>query len=288
MLIRLIVLLAIMAAFYPTKAQADWPPEAKQASKALCRVVALQQPTRGRFSATEQNEFLGSGCLVASDDGGAFVLTAHHVVEANPVSITIEFWNGESTTAKLLAYNRKYDQALLKLSVAPNGVDPVDISIPDSAVVPIGQTLYFAGYAGGDNLVTYEAEKVRTISPQDGRFFQGIANRSSKNGMSGGPVFNRRGQLIGNLFGKQGPGVREPQTHYNGPLVNAWFLSRCVPRPNHRSTPIQKGVWIDQRWRRGKQRSEICDHAGADLSGADWLVCDADSRSAGNRLARPG
>jgi hypothetical protein len=69
----------------------------------------------------------GSGTLTAIDGDGGLVLTAAHLFEGDIGPITVEFADGQSSGARILAMERKLDVAALWI-YAPKGISPVPIA----------------------------------------------------------------------------------------------------------------------------------------------------------------
>ena len=68
----------------------------------------------------------GTGTLTAIDGRSAMVLTAAHLFENEVGPITVEFHDGQTSGARILAIDRKLDVAALWI-YAPRGIQPVPI-----------------------------------------------------------------------------------------------------------------------------------------------------------------
>ena len=175
---------------YSSQAEPVAPEAVKQAAENTCRV-------RVRFNQGGRDfTDWGSGCLVKTDrPGHYYVITAAHVVEqaGGGESVEVEFWNGEKFIGAVVGEDRGADTATVKLRGGPTlpgaefracGCDPA-----------VGEQVFFLGYAQITNL-TYRSGTVRSVN---GRAI--MASGNSIDGMSGGPVFDIKGRLLGDLFG---------------------------------------------------------------------------------------
>jgi len=163
-----------------------WPKYPQEPHPAVVRVTARD---RAGYS-------LGSGTLVAADDRRGLVLTNWHVVR-NPVGpIQISFPNGFRSPALVVATDRTWDLALLAIS-SP-GVAPVPLARRPPRP---GEWLVIAGYGSG----VYRAARGRCtqyVAPGLGQPYEMIeVGTYARQGDSGGPIFNERGELAGVLFG---------------------------------------------------------------------------------------
>jgi hypothetical protein len=141
---------------------------------------------------------LGSGVLVAVNPTHGLVLTNWHVVRETRGTILVSFPDGFTSGATVLKTDSTWDLAALAIW-RPN-VQPVRLSVAASRP---GEVLTIAGY-GGDS--TYRAVSGRCteyLSPGRGNPNElvEVGDVAARNGDSGGPIFNTRGELAGLLFG---------------------------------------------------------------------------------------
>ena len=138
----------------------------------------------------------GSGALVAVNKSSGLVLTNWHVVRDAAGPITVVFPDGFRSGAYLLRTDRDWDLAALAIR-RPN-VQPV--ALASEAPRP-GEALTIAGYGSG----SYRAVTGRVtqyVSPGGNQPFEMIELAApARDGDSGGPIFNSRGELAGTLFG---------------------------------------------------------------------------------------
>jgi hypothetical protein len=153
---------------------------------AVVRVVADEQ------GATS----LGSGTLVDVRENFGLVMTNWHVVRDARGPIQVHFPGGFTSQARVLKMDNDWDLAALVIWRPP--VDPVPIAV--KAPQP-GDQLTICGYGPG----IYRAVTGRCTqyyAPQTHLPQQMVElDVEARQGDSGGPIFNSRGELAGVLFG---------------------------------------------------------------------------------------
>jgi hypothetical protein len=163
----------------------------------------------------------GSGTLVAVNETQGLVLTNWHVVEEAAGSISVLFPDGFSSVARVLKADRDWDLAALLIH-RPH-VEPV--SLARQAPRP-GELLTIAGYGSG----TYRAATGRCLQyvapARDFPFGMVELGAAARQGDSGGPILNSRGELAGVLFGTGGGATAGS---YCGRV--RWFLASIVGEP---------------------------------------------------------
>ena len=139
---------------------------------------------------------LGSGVLI--DDEG-HILTAAHVVQTADL-VQAEFADGTKTTAAIIASDPDKDVALLKLDRIPRGIRPARLG--DSDKVHVGDEIFVIGapYGFAHTLTVGHISARRpsssdTMGRVEAETFQ--TDAAINKGNSGGPMFNRRGEIIG-------------------------------------------------------------------------------------------
>jgi thioredoxin 1 len=146
---------------------------------------------------------MGSGVLVR---WGArlVVLTARHVVR-DAKAIRVRLSTGAVHTARLLNADVVWDCAVLQLDGIPQGVQPADLEFGKAAILADGDKLESCGYGPDEKFAVNSGRFIgyRRYSgagsdgPDD---WFGISGHS-RNGDSGGPVYNARGRVVGILWG---------------------------------------------------------------------------------------
>lgn len=149
-----------------------------------------------------------AGTAVLVDNSGNMVTNSHVVGVNAQVGDTVQVQiNGEMRDATIVSNNSSRDIAQIRLS-DPSGLTPVSVGSAPTA----GQNLYSYGYSNGGDVLTRvngsaTGETGRsTVYSDPGADLNGlrvgglsVMNTSSEilPGMSGGPVFNGSGQLVG-------------------------------------------------------------------------------------------
>jgi len=171
----------------PAKAAASGQDKTQDHRKAVVRIVVAEGPSTSR----------GSGVAI----GGNRVLTAWHVVRTNSSKNipTVYFQDGNQSRAKVIKTDDAFDLALLECEAAP----------PVAAVLAAGEpsgTLTVTGY--GPHPSTFRESRGRIVGrarpsrehPMD----HIIVSTGARQGDSGGPVFNERGEVAAILWGSDG------------------------------------------------------------------------------------
>ncbi|MBX3606401.1 MAG: trypsin-like peptidase domain-containing protein [Piscinibacter sp.] len=139
---------------------------------------------------------LGSGVLISADGQ---VLTAAHVVQAAD-AVAVEFPGGAAVRARVVASDQAADVALLQLERVPPGIVPARLGDSDRAEV--GDEVFIVGAPLGIShtlTVGHLSARRRSTSGFGALFpaelFQ--TDAAINRGNSGGPMFNRAGEVIG-------------------------------------------------------------------------------------------
>ncbi len=138
----------------------------------------------------------GSGALVAVTESFGLVLTNWHVVRDAAAPPTVVFPDGFRSAAAIARVDRDWD--LAALVIWQPRADP----IPLAARPPRpGEPLAIAGYGPGQYRVA-TGRCTQYLSPGRRHPFELVElTASARQGDSGGPIFNERGELAGVLFG---------------------------------------------------------------------------------------
>ncbi|MBD2353540.1 trypsin-like peptidase domain-containing protein [Tolypothrix sp. FACHB-123] len=145
-------------------------------------------------------EFLGSGILWQQQDSIYTVVTNAHVLRAGDAPYRIQTPDGEIYSANV-PKNSKFgtnDLAILRF-YSPKKIYPVS-SIGSQPMV--GDEVFASGFYSEEDeekeTFSFTTGKVSLLLPQalEGGYQIGYNNKIQK-GMSGGPLLNRRGELIG-------------------------------------------------------------------------------------------
>ena len=139
---------------------------------------------------------LGSGFLI---DGDGHVMTAAHVVQTADL-VEAEFLDGTKVTAAVVTSDPINDVALLKLDEVPDGA--VWAQLGDSDDVRVGDEIFVIGAPLGLNH-TLTVGHISARHEQQDSFMAGIraetfqTDAAINQGNSGGPMFNREGEVVG-------------------------------------------------------------------------------------------
>jgi hypothetical protein len=177
------------AATWSQELVADYLLTGQTPHPAVVRIVA---PERSGTS-------LGSGVLVDVNRSQGLVLTNWHVVRDSRSAVLVQFPNGFQTAGTVIRWDEAWDLAAIVIW------KPATTPIPIAATAPaIGDALTIAGYGRGP----YRAETgpcTEYLSPGTGysREFVELA-ATARQGDSGGPILNDKGELAGVLFGQNG------------------------------------------------------------------------------------
>jgi hypothetical protein len=176
---------------------------------AVARIVA---PGNGSIS-------YGSGTLVYVDEQAGLVITNWHVVNEATGPISVHFSDGFYSLGSIQRVDRDWDLAAIVIR-KPNATP---VRLAGSAPRP-GEMLTIAGYGSG----SYRAASgpcTQYVAPGATFPFEMVElAASARQGDSGGPIFNSRGELAGVLFGE---GQGRTSGSYCGRV--RWFLSSVVP-----------------------------------------------------------
>jgi S1-C subfamily serine protease len=139
---------------------------------------------------------LGSGSLVAVSQRYGLVVTNHHVVRDGNGQVGVVFPDGFRSGATVVRVDRDWDLAALVIW-RPNA-RPISLA---NEVPRLGEPLSIAGYGSGDyRLVTGRCSQY--VSPGGNLPYEMIElSAGARQGDSGGPILNQRGELAGVLFG---------------------------------------------------------------------------------------
>jgi hypothetical protein len=142
---------------------------------------------------------LGSGTLVDVRGSYGLVVTNWHVVRDAEGPIRVKFPDGFKSAARVLKVDRDWD--LAALIIWKPGAQPIPLA---SAAPRLGETLTIAGYGSGD----YRAVSgvcTQYVAPSHRHPYEMVeVSAAARQGDSGGPIFNSRGELAGVLFGSGG------------------------------------------------------------------------------------
>lgn len=184
--------------------------------------LATPHPSVARIIVPEHDgTTYGSGTLVDVRGEYGLVVTNWHVVEHAGKELWVEFSDGFRSAGKLLKVDRDWDLAAIAIWRPNAGA----VALAHIAPRP-GDRLVIAGYGNGPFRAA-RGECLQYVTPSLELPLEMVqVTASARNGDSGGPIFNDRGELAGVLFGT-GEGVTSGS--YCG-RVNQ-FLASVLPKP---------------------------------------------------------
>ena len=174
---------------------------------ALVRITVISEmPSGGRIL---RRGGVGSGTVI-SEDG--YILTNHHVVNRNPVIISVRFSNREELPATLIGTDPLTDLAVIKVDLSKRK-DKQPIHIPkfgDSDEVQVGDPVMALGSpaALSQSVTLGVASNIGMLSPRagglklDGEDIGELVRWIGHDavifgGNSGGPLINLKGEIVG-------------------------------------------------------------------------------------------
>ena len=157
----------------------------------------LPNPAIVRIIAPESDGVsYGSGALVAVNDTYGLVVTNWHVVRDAAAPVWVAFPNGFRSAATILKADR--DWALAALAVWRPNVSPLPLATQPPRP---GERLTIAGYGSG-SFRAVSGQCTQYVSPGGNHPFEMVElSAPARNGDSGGPILNDRGEIAGVLFG---------------------------------------------------------------------------------------
>lgn len=138
---------------------------------------------------------VGSGVLVRGD----LILTAHHNIRAvrGGTKLSVQFSDGILREARVVRRDATQDLALLKIKTVLYQVARPALVEPE-----IGECVSICGFKKGKTYTVVTGKVVGRRSPtQNSEDTLFVIDGKSFAGMSGGPVLNSEGDVVGTLFG---------------------------------------------------------------------------------------
>lgn len=173
-----------------------------QACKLLALVILAIAATASQAQDTSNvvriqvGNSVGSGAYL----GDRLVLSCAHIFreESENRQALVQFPDGEQHWGVSKCVDFHWDQSLIELSTVPNAKG---VCVATANPQP-GEQVVALGYAFGREIKQITGSVLKYVSPTStdpGDWF--AFSGSTTEGWSGGPIFNRHGELIGNLWG---------------------------------------------------------------------------------------
>ncbi len=183
-------------------------------------VVRIVAPEKGATS-------FGSGSLVAVNDAYGLIITNYHVVRDLTGTMMVVFPDGFYSPARVIRVERDWDLAALAIWRPKTSPIPLASQAPQP-----GDPLSIAGYGSGEYRVA-SGQCTQYLSPGGNLPFELVElSTEARNGDSGGPIMNNRGELAGVLFGSASG---RTTGSYCGRV--RWFLDAALV--DFRSIPVE-------------------------------------------------
>ncbi len=173
------------------------PAQARNFRLPFSTTSQIPHPAVARISVAEQGATShGTGTLVNVAGQHGLVVTNWHVVRGAVGEVLVEFPDGFRSAARVLKVDKEWDLAALQIwrPAAP------PVSMATVAPRP-GETLAIAGYGSGQYR-TVSGRCTQYVAPGENMPYEMVElSAEARQGDSGGPIFNERGELAGVLFG---------------------------------------------------------------------------------------
>jgi len=173
-----------------------------QCTGSACRgpVAAHGSVVRVVNTGASGNRYYGSGTLVDKDGDRGIVLTCAHLFRREVGAVVVVFGDARRFAASLISVDQAWDLAALE--ILPPKAEPV--AVADGYPRP-GELLESCGYGREGRYWCNRGRALgyaRTATTQTHETLQ--LTGSARDGDSGGPVFNQRGELVAVVWGTDG------------------------------------------------------------------------------------
>jgi tetratricopeptide (TPR) repeat protein/S1-C subfamily serine protease len=193
----------------------------------------LQQVAKSITVKVKAGNSNGSGTLIKKDGGYYAVLTNQHVLTGGE-PYRIQTHDGRLHRAIALPIKEQLNQKDLALLVFRSDTEyEVATVVASSAKLRLNEEVFAAGFPFDSKQIAFTKGKVSQVSEKSfkGGYQIGYSNEIEK-GMSGGPMLNRRGELIG----------------INGMLAYPPFGNPYVFEDNSQPTDAQRQEMMRSSW----------------------------------------
>ena len=221
-------------------------------------------------------EFLGSGFIVQQNDKQYVVITNQHVLRAGEAPYRIQTPDGKIHLAEVvnnsIESDREYDLAILKFNAEVNY--PV-AKIGSSLYLEVGEPIYAVGFpstkvesnASSEFIDSYSyTNKTTGLTIKTGRVsiilnqalvegYQIGYTNDVRKGMSGGPLLNSRGEVVG-VNGKHAYPLWESPELYQDGSQPCPALEKLITRSSL-AIPIEKSIELNPQLKSVKPAFDV-------------------------------
>lgn len=205
-------------------------------------------------------DFLGSGFILQQEGQKYIVITNQHVLRAGEAPYRIQTPDGKTHPAKVLTNlnSTAYDLAILEFEAEEDRFPYKTATIGNSLALQVGEPIFAAGFAAeeirassimGDRprqmLTGFALKKGRITIILDRALEEGYQiayTNDVKKGMSGGPLLNSKGEVVG-VNGKHAYPLWEAPDFYQDGSQPCPPLQELITRSSL-AIPIEKGIGL--------------------------------------------
>ncbi|GAB4541546.1 MAG: hypothetical protein Tsb0014_33590 [Pleurocapsa sp.] len=238
------------------------------------------------------SNFLGSGFIVQEQDNTYTVITNRHVLRAGEPPYKIQTPDGKIYQAEVIEElnSTDYDLALLRFESSEEKYPTATIG--SSSYLEIGEPIFAAGFPYRDRVKVNatSTKEIETTLPgfvlKQGRIaifldkaleegYQIGYTNDVKKGMSGGPLLNSRGEVVG-VNGKHAYPLWEAPDFYQDGSQPCAPLQELITRSSL-AIPIEKGIGLTSKLKSLKKNISIISNMDTDLSSISVDSDDSDN-----------
>lgn len=218
-------------------------------------------------------DFLGSGFILRREGQKYTVITNQHVLRAGEAPFTIQTPDGKIYPAKVLINlnSTAYDLAILEFEVEIDTHTYKTATIGNSLSLQVGEPIFAAGFASeevktssltGDRslrmLTGFAVKKGRITVILDKALEEGYQigyTNDVQKGMSGGPLLNSQGKVVG-VNGKHAYPLWEAPDFYQDGSQPCPPLQELITRSSL-AIPIEKGIGLNPNLKSLKPATDL-------------------------------
>lgn len=205
-------------------------------AKTAREVAKVAVPTTVQINNSLAADRGGSGVIIARDDNTYTVLTANHVVKNPNSEYTIRTSRGQDyavTSVRGLVENEGDPDLAIVTFESTEEEYPV-APISDSDRVEIGSGIYISGYplpgtGQTEREYAFTNGQINNVNPRAAEGYVMRYDAVTRRGMSGGPVFDVSGRVVGIHGQGEVDGAIQSEAAAGGEIPNKIGFNRAVP-----------------------------------------------------------